>query len=142
MKARVTMMAILLIFFSGLISCSTIVPGKIVYSDKLEGTIEDLRDRGVDVKVAILVSDNGELLFYDTAGKHLKKCVLPKPSDKSKADQTQAALKRKPAKGVCKGLTTGSAVTRLQTLPVVKSNSGNCMTFGPNASGLTYEFCW
>lgn len=140
MKKHAMMVAIV-ILLAGLNGCCTLVPGKIVYSDDLKGTIEELKERGVDIKVTVMVSGTGQLLFYDVIGERLKECVLPKPSTRSKTDKKQDASASMP-EGVCRGLTTGSAVTLLKTLPVIKSNSGNCMTFGPDASGKAYEYCW
>ena len=140
MKKHVMMVALLIVLV-GLNGCCTPVPGKIVYSDDLKGTIEELKEKGLDIKVTIMVSDTGQLLFYDVIGERLKECVLPKPSTQSKTNKKQDSSASM-AEGVCRGLTTGSAVTVLKTLPVIKSNSGNCMTFGPDATGIAYEYCW
>jgi hypothetical protein len=141
MMKKHVMMAAILILLAGLSGCCTLVPGKIVYSDDLKGTIEELKERGLDIKVAVMVSDTGQLLFYDIIGERLKECVLPKPSAQSKTDKKQDSSAAMP-EGVCRGLTTGSAVTVLKTLPVIKSNSGNCITLGPDATGMAYEYCW
>jgi hypothetical protein len=141
MKKHVMLVVSMLVLLVGLNGCCTLVPGKIVYSDDFTGTIDELKDRGVDVKVTILVSDTGQLLFYDTAGKRLNQCVLPKPDTQSKTDKKQASSDRT-STGVCRGLTKGSAVTMIQALPVIRTNSGTCMTFGPDASGRAYEYCF
>jgi len=142
MKKQVMWVVSVLVLLVGLNGCCSLVPGKIVYSDKMTGTVDNLKDRGVDIKVAILVSDNGKLLFYDTkTGKRLEPCVLPKPETQSKTGKKQAASDRTP-KGVCRGLTKGSAVTMIQALPIIRTNSSTCMTFGPDASGRAYQYCF
>ena len=141
MKKNLQIVILMLTLLLSLNACSTIVPGKIVYSDEIEGTIEELKAKGIHIKANILVSDTGQLLFYDASGKRLEPCVLPVPGAKGETAKKEASASQAGEK-VCQGMTTGSAVTEIQALPILKTNSGNCMTFGPDASGAHYQFCW
>lgn len=122
-------------------ACCTIVPGKVVYSEDLISNIEDM-----NVVASILVTEEGTLLFYDRRGEALEACELPKPMQSH--DQMQEMTHAKKSKEsigetpVCQGLEKGSAVISIKTLPILKTNSENCMTFGPDASGGHYQICW
>lgn len=148
MRKNLLMAALLMVLPFALNACCTVAPGKIVYSDELTGTIEDLEKQGVDLKAAIFVSDKGKLFFYDRMGNKLKKCVLPK-SETQSAEKKALVSRRQDLEeeieippGVCEGMYKGSSITAIQILPIIKSNSDNCMTFGPDASGTHYQYCW
>ena len=127
MKKKLLMAGAILASLTALYACSTIVPGKVVYSDRL---MVPINNKDLNVKAAILVTAEGQLLFYDVKGEPLQQCRLPKSETDSKKIP------------ICQGLTEDSAVTSIRTLPILKTNSETCWTFGPDASGCLYQFCW
>lgn len=129
MMKKLFAVAVTLALLAGLNACSTMVPGRIVYDDKSFPI-----DQMEDVKAVVLVTDKGEFRFYGKDGKGMEECVLPTPDTETK--QAKSSLP------VCRGMTKDSAVTSIQALPVLKSNSLQCMTFGPDASGHLYQICW
>lgn len=135
MKKNLSIFIVSMALVVALNACSTIVPGKIIYSEDIIKNIEDM-----NAVANILVTEEGTLLFYDSKGEALEACKLPKHKDsygkKRKIKTHEDTLP------VCQGMETGSAVISIQTLPILQTNSTNCMTFGPDASGGHHQLCW
>lgn len=148
MKKNLFMAAMTLVLLIGLNACCTYTPGKIVYSNKLQGTIED-----VGAKAAILVTKDGKILVYDENGngpgsnENISECRLPKPGEdtaRATIKTGKAAIAVQPTSkiNVCRGMGKGSAVTSVRTISIVKSNSLDCVTIGVDARGNPIEVCW
>ncbi len=148
MKKCFMITVIMIASLIGLNACCTVVPGKIIYSDSLEGTIKD-----VDAKAALLVTADGNILIYNEKGDRtdIRRCKIPEPDQppvdpKDIESPDQKNLPKKIEKsypaGVCRGLTKGSAITNIQTLSILKSNSKNCVYFGKDQNGDPIERCW
>ena len=106
-----------------------------------------------NVKVLIYVTDTGDITILDSAGNELEACVLPTPdadktTDKEPAQkathQKETAEKETAADEckVCQGMDKGSAVTNIQMLTIMKTNSGHCITIGINSDGTPRQLCW
>lgn len=148
MKKCLMITVIMVASLIGLNACCTVVPGKIIYSDSLEGTIED-----VDAKAALLVTSDGNILIYNEKGDRtgIRSCKIPEPDQKpvdpkdiassDQKDRPKEIEKAYPA-DVCRGLTKGSAITNIQTFSILKSNSKNCVYYGKDQNGDPIERCW
>jgi hypothetical protein len=136
MKKCLMMTVIMVASLIGLNACCTVVPGRIVYSDSLEGTIED-----VGAKAALLVTADGNILIYNEKGDRagISNCKIPEP-DQTPVDQKD--IEKAYPTDVCRGLTKGSAITNIQTISILKSNSKNCVYFGQDQNGDPIERCW
>lgn len=131
MKKNWFILALSLTLLVSLSACTTMGPGKKTRQD-LPEPIANIED----IKAFIVVTEKGELQFYDARGNGMQPCVLPEPNMESKQTKGTGGLP------ICKGMTKDSAVTSVQALPILKSNSQTCMTFGPDAHGHFYEICW
>jgi hypothetical protein len=140
MKKRFLTMAVLIVSLITLNACCTVVPGKVVYSDSLKRTVED-----VGAKATVLVTKDGNILIYNENGDRtdVSKCKYPAPSPKQ-MDQTDSAKMEKKdyPSDVCIGLRKGSAVTSIQSLSILKTNQENCLTFGYDHNGDAIQRCW
>lgn len=140
MKKRLLISTAIVASLIALNACCTVVPGKVIYSDSLQGTIED-----VHAKAALLVTDDGKILVYNEKGdrSNIRECKIPEPAKKplSKRDMAKKDQMDYPA-DVCKGLRKGSAITNIQTLSILKSNSQDCIAIGKDQEGNLIEVCW
>jgi hypothetical protein len=140
MKKQLLMMAVLVGSLITLNACCTLVPGKVVYSDNLKRTVDN-----VGAKAMLLVKEDGSVLIYNENGDRagVSKCKYPKPSTESmdKKDAAQTKKKDYPS-NVCKGLQAGSAVTSIQSLSILKTNSGNCLVIAYDHNGDPIQRCW
>lgn len=91
-----------------------------------------------NVKALIYVTDTGDITILDTKGEELKTCVLPTP-DTDKEEAVNCC-------DVCEGLDKGSAVTNIQMLSIMKTNSAPCVYvfLGKDSNGTPqYAYiCW
>lgn len=123
MKKKLLLVVISLVLLIGLQACSTTSrPQSVVYPEKLAAAIEE-----TGAKAAVLVTEKGELLFYDAKGESLGPCALP-GSDSSDP--------------VCRGFTKEHTVIGIEALPILETIGSGCITFGPDALGHYYEYCW
>jgi hypothetical protein len=129
MKKNLLLVTLCLVLLTGLQACTT-MRCPVNYPEKMVQTFEEL-----DARATVLITGKGELLFYDTKGNPLETCVLPAPDGK-----TPAAGKG--SVPVCKGMEKGSAVTSIQDVSIIKTNSLHCVTLGPDGGGYFYEICW
>ncbi len=140
MKKCLLMTAIMVTSLITLNACCTVVPGRIIYSDGITAAIEDTA-----VKAAVLVTADGQLLFYDEKGNPIadKTCKIPKPTERPENEQLAARQAKKDyPKDVCTGLTTESAITGIQTVSILKSNSQNCVILAYDHNGDPIQRCW
>ena len=127
MKKKLLLVGISLVLLMSLQACTTTSASStskqaLAYPDKMESAIKE-----TGAKVAILVNEKGELSFYDAEGEPLKPCALP-DSDSSNP--------------VCKGVKGDQAVIGIDALPILKTKGSGCITFGPDAYGNYYQYCW
>jgi hypothetical protein len=127
MKKKMLLIAVSLVLLMGLQACSTTSTTStsrqaLSYPPKLEAAIKD-----TGAKIVILVTEKGELSFYDAEGESLKPCSLP---DSDSNDP------------VCKGVQGDQAIIGINALPILKTKGSGCITIGPNASGQYYQYCW
>jgi len=140
MKRHLITLAVMIVALITLNACCTVVPGKIVYSDNLKGTIED-----VGAKMALLVTDDGKVLIYNERGDRadIERCKYPAPSPEPTAQKDAAKMKERDyPSNVCIGLRKGSAVTSIESLTILKTNSGGCLTLGYDHNGDAIQRCW
>ena len=148
MKKCLLNAAMIVVSLITLNACCTILPGKVIYSDSLKSTIED-----VNAKAALLVTADGKVLVYNEKGDqtYIRECKIPEPVEipvdekgleaPDRSDASQVVQVTYPD-DVCTGLRTGSAITNIQTLTILKSNSKNCVIIGKTQSGKPKERCW
>ena len=140
MKRHLLTLAVMIVALITLNACCTVVPGKIVYSDNLKGTIED-----VGAKMALLVTEDGKVLIYNERGDRadIRRCKYPKPTTEPKTQTDAAKMKGKDyPSDVCIGLREGSAVTSIESLTILKTNSRGCLILGYDHNGDPIQRCW
>lgn len=164
MKKCLLITTIMVTLLVTLNACCMVVPGKIIYPETLIGTIED-----VGAKAALLVTADGKVLVYNQNGDRegVSECIFPQPIHKpidnealtlrdkkalAKGDQkdfTQAneedysdEVEEDYSDDVCSGLRKGSAITNIQTISILKSNTKDCLIIGKDQEGNPIQVCW
>jgi len=124
MKKKLFLAVVSLVLLIGLQACTTTSTTRqaIAYPEKLAAAIEE-----TGAKVTVLVTEKGELSFYDTEGNPLEPCALPE----SKSEYP-----------VCKGLSGDQAVIGISALPILETKGSGCIILGPDGSGRYYQYCW
>ena len=132
MKKFLLMTAMMVALFISLSACSTVIPGKVIYSDKLSEIITP-----ENTKVVILIDANDKIRVYNALGtsQDVTECRIPKPNQDEKSGQDSKLP-------VCKGLMKGSAVTGIETISVLRTNSQTCYIVAWDHNGNPIQVCW
>ena len=92
----------------------------------------------------IFVTDPGDITIRDIKGEELEALVPPtadtdkKSADSKPAEKETAVICCK----ACQDMDRGSAVTSIQRVTIMKTNSGHCIIIGINSDRTPRQRCW